>query len=142
MIGQHQQSNMALAITALLLSGFGLEEAHVQVAVNNARLSGRMEKIGANLYMDGAHNQASIDALVETIQENFPCKKIHIIVGILKDKDYVYMLRKLEEIGSSFEFVNFDHERALNANILYNLCIKSEKSVTLDCIVDRTEKRF
>ncbi|MFJ7826940.1 bifunctional folylpolyglutamate synthase/dihydrofolate synthase [Psychrobacillus sp. NPDC096623] len=134
MIGQHQQSNMALAITALLISGFVLEESSVQTAVKDARLPGRMEKIRENLYMDGAHNQASTDALVETMKEQFPNRPIHFIVGILKDKDYVYMLRKLEEIGSSFEFVNFQHERALNANILYKYCTNSAKSITLDAI--------
>lgn len=132
MIGKHQQSNMALAITALLVSGFKLVEPKVRTAVNSARLPGRMEKIRENLYMDGAHNQASVDALVETIQIKFPNKNIHLIVGILKDKNYVYMLRKLEEIASTFEFVNFQHERALNANILYKLCTHSAKCITLD----------
>lgn len=132
MLGRHQQSNMALAITSLLVSGFELFEPKVQSAVKSASLPGRMEKIGENLYMDGAHNSASVDALVETIREKFPNRHIHLIVGILKDKNYVYILRKLEEIASSFEFVNFQHERALNAIILYELCLNSEKSITLD----------
>ncbi|MER2077537.1 bifunctional folylpolyglutamate synthase/dihydrofolate synthase [Psychrobacillus psychrotolerans] len=129
MIGEHQQSNMALAITALLISGFDLAEPKVQVAVKNARLPGRMEKIRDNLYMDGAHNRASVDALVETLKERFPDKQIHFIVGILKDKEYSVMLRKLEEIGSSFEFVNFQHKRALDAKVLYNLCKNSSKVI-------------
>lgn len=132
MLGRHQQSNMALAITALLISGFELIESSVQQAVNNASLPGRMERIGDNLYMDGAHNPASVDALVEMIREKFPNKHIHLVVGILKDKNYVYILRKLEEIASSFDFVNFQHERALNATVLYNICMNSEKSITLD----------
>ena len=132
MIGRHQQSNMALAITALLISGFQLREPEVQAAVKNARLPGRMEQIRDNLYMDGAHNQASVDALVETIKERFPNMHIHLIVGILKDKDYEGMLRKFEEIASSFEFVNFQHDRALNASILYKHCFHSTKSITLD----------
>lgn len=132
MLGRHQQSNMAVAITALLISGFELEESSVQTAVNNASLPGRMEKIGENLYMDGAHNEASVDALVETIQEKFPNKNIHIILAILKDKDYAYILRKLEEVASSFEFVHFQHERSLNANVLYKLCKNSAKVITLD----------
>lgn len=132
MLGRHQQSNMALAITSLLVSGFELFEPKVQSAVKSASLPGRMERIGENLYMDGAHNSASVDALVETIREKFPNRHIHLIVGILKDKNYVYILRKLEEIASSFEFVNFQHERALNAIILYELCSNSEKSITLD----------
>ena len=132
MIGNHQQSNMALAITSLIISGFELVEKKVQAAVKNARLPGRMEKIRENLYMDGAHNSASVDALVETIKERFPKKQIHFIVGILKDKDYEGMLRKLEEISSSFEFVNFQHERALDANILFKHCFHSTKSITFD----------
>ncbi|MGB2870616.1 bifunctional folylpolyglutamate synthase/dihydrofolate synthase [Psychrobacillus psychrotolerans] len=129
MIGEHQQSNMALAITALLISGFDLAEPKVQVAVKNARLPGRMEKIRDNLYMDGAHNRASVEALVETLKERFPDKQLHFIVGILKDKEYSVMLRKLEEIGSSFEFVNFQHKRALDAKVLYNLCKNSSKVI-------------
>lgn len=132
MIGQHQQSNMALAITALIESGLRLNESKVQKAVKNTSLPGRMEKIGENIYMDGAHNQASIDALVKTIKEEFPEKPIHFIIGVLRDKDFVYMLRKLEEIGSSFEFVNFEHERALNAKILYEHCLHERKCITFD----------
>ncbi|MEK5216313.1 bifunctional folylpolyglutamate synthase/dihydrofolate synthase [Psychrobacillus sp. FSL H8-0487] len=132
MIGEHQQSNMALAITSLLISGFDLVESQVQLAVKNARLAGRMEKVRDNLYMDGAHNRASVDALVETLKERFPDKQIHFIVGILKDKEYSVMLRKLEEIGSSFEFVNFQHERALDAIVLYKLCNNSSKVLKKD----------
>ncbi|WP_277584448.1 bifunctional folylpolyglutamate synthase/dihydrofolate synthase [Psychrobacillus antarcticus] len=141
MIGKHQQSNMALAITALIESGFELDESSVQTAATNARLPGRMEKINEHFYMDGAHNQASIDALVETVQEKFPNRKIHIILGVLMDKDYIYILRKLEEIASTFEFVNFQNKRALNANILYKHCMNSAKIVTLDASMIDLEKK-
>ncbi|MEK4486622.1 folylpolyglutamate synthase/dihydrofolate synthase family protein [Psychrobacillus sp. FSL H8-0484] len=132
MLGEHQLSNMSLAITALLESSFSLKECHVQAAVKKAYLPGRMEKMSEHVYFDGAHNKASIDALVDTIKEQFPNKRIHFIVGILKDKDYLYMLRKLEEVASSFEFVDFHHERALSASILYKHCSHSAKSVTKD----------
>lgn len=132
MLGDHQLSNMALAITALVSSGISLNESAVQKAVKAASLPGRMEKVNENLYIDGAHNEASIDALVETIQQNFPNKKIHFIVGILKDKNYTYMLHKLEEVGDSFEFVSFHHERALPAIELYKKSMSSCKSKPID----------
>ncbi|MEI4769398.1 folylpolyglutamate synthase/dihydrofolate synthase family protein [Psychrobacillus sp. FJAT-51614] len=132
MLGKHQQSNMALAITALLESNFLLDENKVQQAVRHACIPGRMERVGEDLYFDGAHNKASVDALVDTIKLNFPHNNIHFIVGILKDKDYVYMLRKLEEVGTSFEFVEFHHERALPPNVLYKHCLHDEKSITKD----------
>lgn len=132
MIGNHQISNMALAITALIESGNILEKSKMQKAVAKASLPGRMEKIREDVYFDGAHNRASIDALVETIKCFFPNKSIHFIIGVLKDKDYLYMLRKLEEVGSSFEFVDFKHERALPAKELYKNCESREKIITKD----------
>ncbi|TQR19191.1 bifunctional folylpolyglutamate synthase/dihydrofolate synthase [Psychrobacillus vulpis] len=132
MIGTHQLSNMALALTAFIECGFILEESSVRAAVQRASLRGRMEKVWDNVYFDGAHNEASIDALVETMRIYFQDKQIHFIVGVLKDKDYLYMLRKLEDVGSSFEFVDFQHERALSASELLKHCSASQKHITKD----------
>ncbi|WP_313891714.1 folylpolyglutamate synthase/dihydrofolate synthase family protein [Psychrobacillus sp.] len=127
MLGEHQLSNMSLAIASLIVSGFTLEEAKIQKGVSAAFLFGRMEQVDEHVFFDGAHNNASVDALVQTIRTFFPSKKIRFIVGILKDKDYVYMLRQLESVASSFEFVDFEHERALSASILYKHCLHSDK---------------
>ena len=132
MLGEHQLSNMALAITAMIESGFILKEEKVKIAINNASLPGRMEKWNDHVYMDGAHNRASIDALVETIKKNLSNERIHFIIGILRDKDYKYILDRLEEVATSFEFVDFEHERALDATILFNYCTNSDKRVTKD----------
>ena len=132
MLGEHQLSNMALAITAMIESGFILKEEKVKIAINNASLPGRMEKWNDHVYMDGAHNRASIDALVETIKKYFSNERIHFIIGILRDKDYKYILDRLEEVATSFEFVDFEHERALDATILFNYCTNSDKRVTKD----------
>ena len=132
MIGIHQLSNMALAIVALLEAGLELEEQKVRKAVGNASLLGRMERVNERVYMDGAHNQASVEALVDTIKREFPKQKIHFIVGILKDKEYIPMLRKLEEVGDSFEFVKFTQERALSPEFLYEACSSIKKSITYD----------
>ncbi|TQR13820.1 bifunctional folylpolyglutamate synthase/dihydrofolate synthase [Psychrobacillus lasiicapitis] len=132
MLGKHQLSNMALAITALIESDVPLKESIVQQAVKKASLLGRMERVEEDIYFDGAHNEASIDALVETIKDVFPNKNVHFVVGILKDKDYIYMLRKLEGVATSFQFVDFHHERALPANILYSHSQHSEKCITKD----------
>lgn len=142
MLGKHQLSNMALAMTAMIESGFKLNEEDVKEAVKNASLPGRMEKWNDHVYMDGAHNKASIDALVDTIQQYFTNERIHFIIGILKDKDYKYILRKLEKVGTSFEFVDFEHERALDATILFNYCTKSQKSIIKDINLIDLNKRI
>lgn len=133
MPGIHQRSNMALAITAFTLfanrQGIQIENECLQNGVHTAHLAGRFEKIAPNLYIDGAHNPASAKALVETIKVEFPGQKIHFIIGMLKDKDVTGVLRLLEEVGTSFTFVEVDNERAMSAQNIYDLSHSLEKQI-------------
>lgn len=133
MPGVHQRSNMALAITAFTLfaerKGFQIITESIRKGVQEAHLAGRFEKLKTNLYIDGAHNPASVKALVETIKEKFPGQPIHFIVGILKDKDVAGVLRLLEEVGTSFTFVDVDNERAMSAEKIYDLSHSENKKV-------------
>ena len=117
--GRHQKENAGLALEAakeLLLLKFnhGLAET----ALASAFIPFRFEEIYPNLIMDGAHNEASIEALVETVKEVYPDKKIHFVVALMKDKPYINILRQLETISSHFTFVEFANERALPAEVL------------------------
>ena len=118
--GQHQLHNARLALEAakdLLLLDF--DEQKAMQALSMATIPNRFEEVCPHVYFDGAHNPASIEALVKTIQEQFPHRKIHIVMGLLKDKDYITILRQLETIGDRFTFVDFENERALPAEKLF-----------------------
>lgn len=149
MPGIHQRNNMALAITAFMLfaerEGYKIETKNIRKGVQEAHLAGRFEELTSNLYIDGAHNPASVKALVETIKEKFPGQSIHFIVGILKDKDVAGVLRLLEEVGTSFTFVDVDNERAMSAEKIYDLSRSENKKVLkgnilhiIDEILDNT----
>lgn len=146
MPGAHQRSNMALAITAFIKfaeeQGIEINVEKIKKGVHEAHLAGRFEKITQNLYLDGAHNPASAKTLVETIKEEFPGQKIHFVMGILKDKDVEGVLRLLEEVGSSFTFVDVDNERAMPANMIYDLSHSENKSVSKDNIIQIMEKKL
>lgn len=61
-------------------------------------------------------------------------------MGILKDKDVEGVLRLLEEVGNSFTFVDVDNERAMPANMIYDLSHSENKSVSKDNIIQIMEK--
>ena len=146
MPGAHQRSNMALAITAFIKfaeeQGIEINVEKIKKGVHEAHLAGRFEKITQNLYLDGAHNPASAKTLIETIKEEFPGQKIHFVMGILKDKDVEGVLRLLEEVGNSFTFVDVDNERAMPANMIYDLSHSENKSVSKDNIIKIMEKKL
>lgn len=139
MPGAHQRSNMALAITAFTLfageKNIKIDSTKLQKGIHEAHLAGRFEKIVPNLYIDGAHNPASAKALIKSIKEEFPGKKIHFIVGMLKDKNIEGVLRLLEEIGTSFTFVDVDNERAMPAETIYDISHSENKRVSDEDII-------
>lgn len=118
--GPHQIRNAQLAIEAakeILLLTFDQEKT--DAGLSKATIPFRFEELYPGLILDAAHNAESIEALIQTVKEQFPTKEIHFVVGILKDKNYKEILRKLETISDHFTFIAFESDRALEANTLF-----------------------
>lgn len=113
--GNHQLGNMALAIEALVLVApqfnLQLNEDKIRQAVATTVLAGRFENIAPNVWLDGAHNPASVKMLRQMIEQQFPQEKITVILGILKDKDVESVLRELEKVSDDFVFVEVESEQ-------------------------------
>ncbi len=56
---------------------------------------GRMEPVGGNVYVDGAHNDDGIRQLVSSVEGAFPEKAIYLVFAVAEDKDYREMVRRL-----------------------------------------------
>ena len=126
LLGDHQRMNATLAATAL--SQFlQLDDKKLRIGLQQAFIPFRMEQITEHLYLDGAHNPAAASALVQTIKTQFPNERIHIVMGILKDKDFEAVLRTFESVADKLTFVDFSHERALEANRLVEICRIEDK---------------
>jgi dihydrofolate synthase/folylpolyglutamate synthase len=100
MLGRHQALNASVALAALdVLAEQGIETSRNAVEQGFASVSwpARMELMGEApwLVVDGAHNVASAQALVETLQTNFPRCHRTLIFGTTKEKDQVGQLRVL-----------------------------------------------
>lgn len=102
MPGQHQVANAALAIeTALLLQDRypKLDDEAIREGLARAKWLGRTELLRPNLMIDGAHNNESIQALVDLLQKDYGNRKIQILFAAIDTKPIAAMLKKLDKIG-------------------------------------------
>ena len=106
----------------------------IMQAIKTTTLPGRFEEVLPNVYFDGAHNPASIQALIQTVKMYYPNKKVEIILGMLKDKDVKQVLQILEPIATKMQFIDIDNDRALSAKQFYELCNHKNKEVVQDAL--------
>lgn len=101
LFGEHQAINCALALNmldCLKAGGFPIDDQLAMAGLNNVRLQGRMQLISEEprILVDGAHNAASIDALMRGIGQHIAYDSMIVIFGCQKDKDINGMLRRLQ----------------------------------------------
>ncbi len=115
--GAHQMQNAAVALASLeLLAGeLPVDAASMREGLARTRWPGRLEEIGSRptLLLDGAHNPLGVDCLVAALGALYPGRRIHLVFGVLADKDYDSMIRKLFPICSSASLAAPASPRAL-----------------------------
>ncbi|UQS84218.1 UDP-N-acetylmuramoyl-L-alanyl-D-glutamate--2,6-diaminopimelate ligase [Bombilactobacillus thymidiniphilus] len=83
LIGDFNESNATAAVIGAGLAGAPYELAKTSLA--NVRIPGRMETLKTQdhgtIYVDYAHNYASMQALLSFLKKNNPDKKIIVVVG-------------------------------------------------------------
>jgi dihydrofolate synthase/folylpolyglutamate synthase len=90
--GVHQLLNAATALAAITVlkeGGLRLESRAVYEGMARTRWPGRMEKLGDNplIILDGAHNISGAGVLRDALERYFPGRRIHMVFGMLNDKD-------------------------------------------------------
>ncbi|HEX8100701.1 MAG TPA: Mur ligase family protein [Actinomycetota bacterium] len=88
--GDHMARNAVAAIAACeSLLGRALDEASVQKAFRRFATPARMEVVRRRpvVVLDGAHNPDAATALVDTLTESFTWERLHLVIGMFRDKD-------------------------------------------------------
>ncbi len=98
--GEHQVQNAAMAIACLeLLEDRGIEISRESVRAGLAATEwpGRLEELPGRppVLLDGAHNPAAVEVLVKALDSLYGGRKVHLVFGVLSDKDLRPMLRTL-----------------------------------------------
>src|SRR5581483_7781654 len=96
--GAHQAVNAAIALTAAeAFFGEPFPADLVIEALATFRAPGRLEVVGHEplVILDGAHNAAGAEALVQALEEEFVPAPRTLVVGLMREKDPTVMLPAL-----------------------------------------------
>ena len=140
LLGKYQPKNASsvlCAVDILKKCGFNICENSVLRGLSSAKWIGRFEILNENplVIFDGAHNPQGICASVESVLSYFD-KKVYILTGVLKDKDYLFIAKELSKIAEKAFTITPDNPRALSseeyAEILENEGIISMSFKTIN----------
>lgn len=98
--GEHQSSNCGLALAAvdvLKSCGFDCPEDRMTAGLAKTRAPGRMQLVSdrPRILLDGAHNPASMNALMRCVGAHVPYDSMVCVFGCCVDKDVGAMLDKV-----------------------------------------------
>ena len=120
LLGSYQPQNACNVISAVeILKGIGISIPQSAVCEGLGRVvwHARFEKLSDDplIISDGGHNPEGIDAAIESVKCYFPDQKVILVTGVMADKDYNYMAKKMSEVAHTAFCVTPDNLRALNA---------------------------
>lgn len=125
MLGEHQIRNALAAILCIRASGITVSKDSLYEGLRKAVNPGRFEILGRkpDFVIDGAHNDNGIKASIKTFRQifgNVNNKKIIILFGCFKDKDFRGMINEVadEFRGCSFIATEPEGDRALDSDII------------------------
>jgi dihydrofolate synthase/folylpolyglutamate synthase len=115
--GKHQAINCGLALAMLdklKANGYEIDNEKAEQGLHEVSLMGRMEIIHQEprIMIDGAHNAASIRALIHAIGQNIPYDSMVVIFGCNSDKDVDGMLHELQYGADKIIFTRSNSPKA------------------------------
>jgi dihydrofolate synthase/folylpolyglutamate synthase len=121
LLGLHQIENASIVLEAceiLKEKGWSLPSKMIYRGLEQAHWPGRFEKVLNEplFYLDGAHNEASVKRLVETLEEVFPNKTFYFVIGMMQDKAYEKMIKEVAHLAEEFILVSPDWQRGFDVN--------------------------
>jgi dihydrofolate synthase/folylpolyglutamate synthase len=132
--GEHQIENGALALMAvdeLRKIGWSIPEKAVRQGLARVAWKARLQILQRNptLLIDSAHNPLGMDSLVRALTSIFKYDRLVLVFGVLKDKAYQAMSRKIVPLADEIVLTKPLSDRALDPEILSRLPVFNGKSV-------------
>ncbi len=120
LLGSYQPRNAALVLSAIDIlreRGIKIDECAVLEGLGSAKWNARFEIVSREplIIFDGAHNPQGIAAAVESIKLYFKDKKVYLLTGVLRDKDYTAIAEDLATVATKAFTLTPDNPRALSA---------------------------
>ncbi len=127
LLGRHQAANAALALATVALlrqAGWKISEQACRQALAQLHWPARCELLPGRpaLLLDTAHNLASVEALLEVLQESFVPGRRLLLFATTHDKDVAGMLTRLLPAFNEVILTNYlDNPRAMPVEDLLRL---------------------
>ena len=123
LLGEHQAINCGLALAVidrLKARGLTISDARAMEGLAKTTIAGRMEMISQTprVVADGAHNAASVDAMMRAIGQHIPYDSMVVIFGCCADKDVGGMLERITSGADKVIFTKVDNIRTADPNEL------------------------
>ena len=120
LLGDYQLYNAARVITAaeiLRAGGVKITDEAVRAGLEKAKWKGRFELFSRepDVFFDGCHNPEGTAHAAKSISGYYPDKKIALITGVMRDKDYRQMAQNLCPVCERVFTVRPDNPRAVLA---------------------------
>ena len=106
LLGAHQIANVATAVVAcdeLRRLGWAVDPHAVEKGCAAARWPGRLQWVAGTTgwLVDGAHNPAAMNALVDAACELLADRRVVVLFGVMRDKDRAPMIAALRRLGAA-----------------------------------------
>ena len=123
LLGEYQHRNAGTVldtIDALRRRGFNIPEEAVEKGMAAAVWAARFELLQKEppVLLDGAHNPDAVDQLARCLERYLPGQKVGFVMGVMADKDYDFMIRRISPLAAWFVVEAPEGERALSAERL------------------------
>lgn len=125
--GLHQFYNASLAIAALEVleqsEALSLDASALQEGLDHVRWPARLEVLQQKplIVLDGAHNAQGAESLRDALKQCFSYERLHLVLGIMADKDIRGILRRLLPLAETAIFTQPRYVRASTADNLRKL---------------------
>ena len=115
--GEHQRINAATALEAsgiLRTMGFQINDEALAAGLKNVLWPGRFELLNndPDVIVDCAHNGASASALSKTLDQEYPDRRVILILGLSEDKDAAAICKPLKDKAAHVFLTKARHPRA------------------------------
>jgi dihydrofolate synthase/folylpolyglutamate synthase len=126
LVGDFQARNASIALVALeqlQAEGFAISRRAITQGFQKLRrlsgIRGRFEILQSRptIVLDVGHNPDGISAIVDALR-SFRYKRLLLVFGVMKDKEYGTMIRILSALHPVVFAVHADLERALSAHVI------------------------
>ena len=138
--GSYQRWNAALALALVKRGGFKISLEAQKMGFASVSWPGRFQKILLDdadgivrtIVLDGAHNPAAAEQLLQTWREEFPGQPCTLVFGSLADKEGAMMLQSLETIAEEIFLLPIASPRTASPEELLPLfpAVKTFSSLT------------